>query len=151
MAKSVREAALDILARREHAVHELKQKLHGKGYGSEEIHSAVQALLNENLLSDVRFTEAFIHSRQQRGSGPMKIQAELRQKGISDAMIAKFLQERDRLWLEIAQQVRRKKFGDNLPCDFKEKARQARFLQQRGFSPEQTHYVLKDDVSFADE
>ena len=145
MAKSVREAAMDMLARREHAVQELKQKLHIKGYGSEEIHSTVQVLLDENLLSDTRFTEAFIHSRQQRGSGPMKIQAELRQKGISDAMIAEFLHERDRLWLDIAQQVRRKKFGEILPRDYKEKARQARFLQQRGFSSEQTHYVLKDD------
>ena len=145
MAKSVREAAMDYLSRREHSTHELTQKLLAKEYESEEVLAALEKLSQEGLLSDERFTEAFVYYRMQRGSGPFKINAELRQKGVSDAMIAQFLDERDCAWLNVAQDVRDKKFGPALPLDIKEKARQARFLQQRGFTHEQTRSVLRDD------
>ena len=145
MARSVREAAMDYLSRREHTTHELAQKLLNKEYEAEEVHAALEQLTAEGLLSDERFVEAFVFHRMQRGSGPFKIQAELRQKGVSDAMIAQFLDERDSAWLNIAQDVRVKKFGPALPADMKEKARQARFLQQRGFTHEQTRSALRDD------
>lgn len=145
MAKSVREAAMDYLSRREHSTHELTQKLLAKEYESEEVHAALESLSQEGLLSDERFTEAFVYYRMQRGSGPFKIHAELRQKGVSDAMIAQFLDERDSAWLNVAQDVRVKKFGPALPSDIKEKVRQARFLQQRGFTHEQTRSTLRDD------
>jgi len=143
--RTVRVAAMDYLSRREHAIHELRQKLLGKDYEPEEVDTALERLCQQGLLSDERFTEAFIAYRQQRGSGPFKINAELRQKGVSDAMIARFLDERDSHWLDIARDVRNKKFGDALPSDIKEKARQTRFLQQRGFTHEQTRSLLRDD------
>lgn len=145
MAKSVREAAMDYLSRREHTTHELAQKLLNKEYETEEVHEALEKLSAEGLLSDERFVEAFVYHRMHRGSGPFKIHAELRQKGVSDAMIAEFLDERDSAWLNIAQEVRVKKFGPAFPSDIKEKARQARFLQQRGFTHEQTRVALRDD------
>jgi len=40
--------------------------------------------------------------------------------------------------------VRSKRFGDAMPEDFKERARQARFLQYRGFTSEQIREVLND-------
>lgn len=136
---------MDYLARREHSTHELTRKLVAKGYESGEVDAALQQLANEGLLSDERFVEAYVYSRMQRGSGPFKIQAELRQKGVSDAMIARFLDERDRAWLNVAQDVRVKKFGAALPSEMKDKVRQARFLQQRGFTHEQTRSVLRED------
>jgi regulatory protein len=145
MAKSVREAAMDYLSRREHSTHELTQKLLTREYEPEDVHAALEKLIDEGLLSDERFTEAFVYYRRQRGSGPFKIQAELRQKGVSDAMIAQFLDERDSAWLNVAQEVRVKKFGAALPSDIKEKVKQARFLQQRGFTHEQIRNALRDD------
>ena len=147
MAKSVREAAMDYLSRREHTTHELARKLLNKEYEPGEVDAALEKLSAEGLLSDERFVEAFVYHRMQRGSGPFKIHAELRQKGVSDAMIAQFLDERDSAWLNIAQDVRVKKFGPAFPSDIKEKARQARFLQQRGFTHEQTQNALRcDDI-----
>ena len=145
MAKSIRETAMDYLSRREHSTHELYQKLFKKDFSANDIELALEQLTQDNLLSDERFTEAFIHHRWQRGSGPLKIRAELRQKGLSDAMIARFLNERDDKWRESAQHVRVKKYGANFPTELKEKARQARFLQSRGFSSEQTRYAIRDD------
>lgn len=133
---------MDYLSRREHATHELFQKLLAKGYETDDVSAALERLSDQKLLSDERFTEAFINQRVNRGSGPLKIRAELRQKGISDAMIDTYLDESDTQWRESAIAVRINKYGSELPVDMKEKARQARFLQSRGFSSEQTRYAL---------
>ncbi len=140
--RTIRVAAMDYLSRREHATHELFQKLLQKEYDSDEISEALARLADQGLLSDERFTEAFINQRINRGSGPLKIRAELRQKGVSDAMIETFLNERDVRWRECALAVRIKKYGSERPSDLKETARQSRFLQSRGFSSEQTRYAM---------
>lgn len=141
--RSIREAAMDYLSRREHGTHELFQKLQAKGHDEEEISSVLTRLSSDGLLSDERFTEAFINQRISRGSGPLKIRAELRQKGISDAMIDTFINERDAGWYESALSVRIKKYGFSLPSGLKEKSRQSRFLQSRGFSGEQIRYAMQ--------
>lgn len=143
--RSIREAAMNYLSRREHSIYELSQKLQQKDYESDDIAAALVRLTEQGLLSDYRFTEAFINQRISRGSGPLKIRAELRQKGVSDDIITEFLNERDEQWLKSAQSVRIKKYGEELPVDLKEKARQSRFLQSRGFSTEQTRYAMCDD------
>jgi regulatory protein len=140
----VRATAMNLLARREHSTQELRDKLLARGFEDDEITPALQTLSREGLLSDERFTESFIHSRVERGTGPLKIRAELRQRGVADEVIANWLDERDQAWLERAEAVRCKKFGAALPVDYKERVRQARFLQYRGFSPEQTRRVLRD-------
>lgn len=146
--RTIREAAMDYLSRREHATHELSLKLLAKGYESDDVSEALQRLAEQDLLSDSRFTEAFINQRISRGSGPLKIRAELRQKGISDAMIEAFLNERDMQWQESALAVRIRKYGSERPTDLKEKARQSRFLQSRGFSSEQTRYAMSNSESY---
>lgn len=140
--RTIREAAMDYLSRREHATQELFQKLQLKEYDAEEISAALERLTAQGLLSDERFTEAFINQRINRGNGPLKIRAELRQKGVSDAMIGTFLNERDVIWQESALAVRIKKYGTECPSDLKEAARQTRFLQSRGFSSEHTRYAM---------
>ncbi|WP_425439651.1 hypothetical protein [Photobacterium proteolyticum] len=37
-------------------------------------------------------------------------------------------------WFELEEELRSKKFGDEMPEDTKEKAKQARYLQYRGHS-----------------
>ncbi len=146
MSLSARETAMNLLAVREHSTQELRNKLLARGFADEEIASALQTLSLDGLLSDERFVESFIHFRMQRGSGPVKIRAELRQRGVRDALIRDYLDERDAVWMEQAEKVRRKKFGPQIPADYRERARQARFLQYRGFTSEQTRRALHDDV-----
>ena len=149
--RSIRVAAMDYLSRREHATHELFQKLLAKEeYEADDISEALARLTDQDLLNDERFTEAFINQRISRGSGPLKIRAELRQKGVSDDMIEAFLNEHDVLWQESALEVRIKKYGSERPADLKETARQTRFIQSRGFSSEQTRYAMShyDSESF---
>ena len=141
--RTVRVAAMDYLSRREHTTHELFQKLLAKqDYEADEISEALARLAAQDLLSDERFTEGFVHQRPNRGSGPLKIRAELRQKGVSDAMIESFLNQYKGLWAESALDVRMKKYGLEKPSDLKETARQTRFLQSRGFTTEHIRYAM---------
>jgi regulatory protein len=136
---------MNLLARREHSTRELHDKLLARGFEAAVIAEALEHLSREGLLSDERFVESFVHSRINRGSGPLRIQAELRQRGVAEALIREGLDERDPAWLERAEAVRCKKFGPAIPREFRDKARQMRFLQYRGFSSEQVRRVLRDE------
>jgi regulatory protein len=136
---------MDYLARREHGVLELTRKLITRGFEADSVEAAVRDLITDGLLSDSRFAEAFVHSRFQRGSGPQKIQAELRQRGIDDDLISACLESVCEQWLARVREVREKKFGPEQPRDFRERNRQMRFLQQRGFTSEQIYAVFKDE------
>ncbi len=60
-------------------------------------------------------------------------------------MIETFLDERNVLWCKNAQAVYLKKYGSERPSELKEKMRQSRFLQSRGFSGEQIRYAMRDN------
>lgn len=145
-AADVRAAAIKFLARREHAVQELHRKLAARGYPGTLLDEALTALQREGLLSETRFVEQFVESRVRRGSGPVKIRAELRERGVADELIEAALQAQEFNWNAEAAAVRVKRFGTSLPADFAERARQARFLQQRGFAMEHIRAALKGDV-----
>ncbi|HDH17154.1 MAG TPA: regulatory protein RecX, partial [Gammaproteobacteria bacterium] len=85
--KDVRRRAMDLLARREHGITELSRKLKTKGFEPELVDEVIQELVNDNLVSDQRFCESMIHSRFNRGHGPVKVRYELRSKGIADQII----------------------------------------------------------------
>jgi regulatory protein len=132
-----RKKAMDYLARREHGRAELIIKLTGFGFDPGTADEAVAQLVEDNLQSDARFVEAFIASRINQGKGPLKIRADLRERGISDGVIANGLDDADHDWYTAAARVREKKFGSERPTDFNEKARQMRFLQSRGYNSDQ--------------
>ena len=142
---AIRAVALDLLARREHSQQELARKLQTRGFEVDASADALKLLVSDGLLSDERFTETFVYSRFRRGSGPQKIRAELRERGIDDALIEHTIEALDEDWQARLREVREKKFGAGLPGDFRERSRQMRFLQQRGFSAEQIARVLRDD------
>ena len=139
-------SAMRLLATREHSTAELRRKLLQKGGAQAEVEVCVQELLAQNLLSDERFTEGFVHSRRQRGQGPLRIQRDLQEHQIAPELIARYLDPRSPGWLEQALSVREKKFGAAMPEDYKEKMRQARFLEQRGFPHELIRQVLRDEA-----
>ncbi len=142
----IRLAGMNLLARREHARAELRDKLL-KRFGTDGavaslITQALDRLAEQGLQSDERFTEAFITSRERQGKGPLRIGQELRQKGVSDALVDVYLDEREDRWWSLAKDVRHKRFGDAPIETPKEKARQARFLQYRGFSHDQAREAI---------
>ncbi len=133
----VRAAALRLLARREHSRLELARKLRQRGRPEDLIGQVLDALAREGLLSDVRFAEQYVHARAGRGYGPVRIRAELRERGVAETDIEAALAAAEADWRQLAEAVRRKRFGQAVPEDFPTRARQMRFLQNRGFDAEQ--------------
>jgi regulatory protein len=136
-AASLRVSAMNCLARREHSAEELRQKLRRHCDDDTLIEHVVLRLSEEQLQSDERFVEAFIVMRFRQGKGPLRIQQELRQKGVSKELISMLLDASDSQWWDLAREVRARRFGGELPESPREKAKQIRFLQYRGFSSDQ--------------
>lgn len=136
------ERAVNLLSRREHSEHELKHKLLAKGADEDSVAEVLAALKRRDYVSDRRFTEAFIHSRKERGDGPLKIRQALRARGVAEDEIDHALDASDPAWETLLASVWSKKFGGSGPESYEQWAKQARFLQNRGFSPEQIRKVV---------
>jgi len=134
--RSVRRIGMDFLARREHSEHELRQKLEARADDSDEVEAVLDKLKDEGLQSDERFTEAYVHHRVNAGIGPLKIRYELRQKGIDESLADAILEPMAEHWDDMMRAQRVRKYGDKIPDDYARRMKQARFLQNRGFSPE---------------
>ncbi|HEY8518684.1 MAG TPA: regulatory protein RecX [Gammaproteobacteria bacterium] len=138
-----RKVALDLLARREHSRLELERKLAARDYPPDVTAAVLDRLEASGALAADRFAETFIRSRAARGQGPVRIRAELEQRGIDGGRAGELLREAGVDWYESARRVRAKRFGAALPRDAAGRARQARFLAQRGFAPEQIRAALE--------
>jgi regulatory protein len=149
-ALSAENVAMNLLARREHSRAELAEKLRKREFEPEEVDATISSLAERNLVSDERFAESFTSGRIRRGQGPVRIRQELRQRGVADALIEACLVTLAPDWGGIAIEVRRKKFGAAVPDDFKEKARQMRFLQYRGFTTDQIQAAFGGAADYDD-
>ena len=139
-------AALGFLARREHSRRELTRKLATRGFPDDVVSRALDELERTGALAEARFTESFVRSRISKGQGPQRIRAELAQRGITDDEADDVLRAADVDWLTTIRAVRAKRFGAELPRDYAERARQARFLQYRGFDSAQIRAALEFDA-----
>jgi regulatory protein len=144
-AKAARAAALDALARRDHAAEDLRRKLLEKGYDAVVVAPLLEALRAEKLLDDRRYTENFVAYHAARGQGPLRIRAELRRHGLEGALIEESLDAFPD-WIVHVRNARQKKFGGQLPSAYPDKQRQARFLGYRGFTSAQIRSALGFDV-----
>lgn len=131
-----------MLARRDHSALEIRQKLRTKGFTPEDIQTIILEVSQSGYLSESRFTEHYIRWRRGKGFGPERIMLELQTRGITAEMIAEQIDITDNAWFNEARHVWQKHFRGKMPQDFKDKAKQMRFLQYRGFTREQIAKVF---------
>ena len=142
--QAVRAAAVGLLARRDFASAELRAKLAQQGYDPTTIEIAVAELVAGRVLDDRRFADNYVSYHAERGQGPTRISADLRTLGVASETIDAAL-GCGPSWHALAREVRIRKFGLDLPETWAEKARQARFLQYRGFSSDHIRSALGPD------
>lgn len=139
-----REVALGLLARREHSKRELTIKLRARGCPEKIITQVVDQLAAEGMQSDARFAESFVRSRIDRGRGPLRIRAELIERGIEDDLIAEALLQYEDWWRDLALEAHNKRYGESAPSgDIEERSRRSMFLQRRGFTADQIRYAIE--------
>ncbi len=115
----------------------MSRKLRAKGYDSELVEPLLDQLSQEGLQSDARYADSYLYSRLQKGYGPVRLNQELKERGVDDVTIENSLENLEIDWTERLTEVRKKKFGETIPKDYKEQAKESRFLQYRGFTSEQ--------------
>lgn len=142
--KILRQSALNALARREYSYFELQQKLLKKINNPAAISTVLEKLIQENLLNDARYAEAFCRMKINRGYGPLRIQMELRDRGIKDELIKNIIYSEEIDWEELATHARKKRFGNSIPKDLNDRAKQMRFLQYRGFTHDQIKAAFRN-------
>lgn len=141
--QKIRIKALDLLARREHSYYELMHKLRQRNFLEEDILAVLARLKQEKLLSDERFTECYIVSRQNKGFGPRRIQEELRQRGVDKQLINTSIVESDTIWFHLVRKVHQKYFKSKPTKIASDCAKMMRFLNSRGFTSEQIESVVR--------
>lgn len=149
------------LSRREYGKAELKQKLLDKEQDPDKIDTLLDEFEEKGYQSDYRTTLMLIRESIRKGRGRGRIKQEFYRKKVEmpsniDELIDMANTESDEFsefvdddpnnlvegvdWLKLAVVARTKKYGNDIPTEQKDKARQLRFLQYRGF---------KADVCFA--
>jgi regulatory protein len=140
---SLRERALRLLARREHARVELSRKLAPHAKSAEQLAALLDNLAERSLLSDERYVEMRLNARRAR-YGDARLAHELRTQGVAGELVSAALAGgQDELGR--ARQIWQRKFGEQ-GADAAERARQMRFLMNRGFSGETIRRVLRGDL-----
>lgn len=138
-----RSVALRLLARREHSRYELALKLRQRKIHPAVYNPVLDEYEREGWLDDDRFADIYARQRIEAGYGPLRILAELQQRGVSQAPECLTSVSEDE-WCQRAVRAREKRFGLAVTeGDLAEKQRQARFLARRGFSSSQSAHALK--------
>lgn len=145
-------AAIGLLARRDFSIADLDRKLTGRGFTREAVDYALAELKAAKVLDDARFGQNLSAQRVRRGQGPARIRQELRRAGIAEDLIEAAADPANSGtdFARLARETRTRKFGPKVPKDWKEKARQARFLQYRGFSTDHIRAALDGDFEVDD-
>ncbi len=129
---SLKARALRYLAAREHSRLELARKLARHAGENDDVDALLDWLEAQKFLSESRFAESLVHRRVAR-FGNARILSELQSHGLDDATVSSLRtslldDEEARAW-----QAWKRKFS-GAPESAEARAKQMRFLQQRGFS-----------------
>jgi regulatory protein len=149
-ALSVKGRALRYLAQREHSRQELERKLARhvqdlpQANASDQIRAALDDLVASGLLSDARAAESVLAGQGAR-YGSRRLKQTLQGKGLACELVAATLQQARATELERAREVWRRRFGA-APADAHERARQARFLTNRGFDGDVVRRLVRAEI-----
>jgi len=134
--------AVRLLAARPHFRAELKAKLAQRGYPEEETEAALDRLVAEGYLDDVRAARDFVtHRLEQKSEGRLRLKAELVRRGASEEAVAAALAEVPEDDLEAAREAAAQWARSHRP----DPAALARHLARKGFSRRAIFAVSKLD------
>ena len=126
--------AVSLLARRDYASGELARTLSKMTENREKIDKALSRLVECGYLDDNRLITHMIDKHVRKKHGPARIEQEIRQKGFSPELVEQMLEKVDVDWYAMARELKVSKFGDAVASEAKEKNKQIRYLQYKGFS-----------------
>jgi regulatory protein len=140
--EDIRLKIMNLLSRREHSEKEIYMKLIKFVESKTRLNDEIEKLKNEGLLSDARFSEAYMRSRFNSGFGPVRIKYELSKKGVNKIFIDRALIETDLDWDKKMIEEYEKKYDSNKTKD-QNFLKISKFLLYRGFDLEKISKLRK--------
>ncbi len=137
--------AMRILNRKDYTVYQMRKKLKEKGFSDEEIDEVVGHLLEVNLLNDDRYAENFVYFKLKDGYGKRRIAYELKDRGVDENIVDKWLDGVDELGF--ASALVKAKVGSR-KITLKEKGKLYAFLARRGYDYDTINEVLNKEVEY---
>lgn len=132
---------MDLLARRDHSVKELKKKLKEKNFAEDDIAEAIEfAQENRWLGNENTMAERMAASLHRKGKGIHYINHTLKEKGLPQVSPDREIE------LEKALRLVKNKYSDLENLSREEKAKIGRFLQARGFDSETVRKVIYEKL-----
>ncbi|AVF37515.1 recombination regulator RecX [Rahnella sikkimica] len=110
----------------------------------EHVQAVIDYCYQHHWLDDAKFASRYISGRSNKGYGAQRIRSELLQKGVDKEIISTALEETEVDWCVLARDIAVRKFGENLPKDWKEKSKVLRYLLYRGFFQEEIQSIYRD-------
>jgi len=138
---SLRARALKLLARRDYSYLELERRLASHAADAAELAALLEDLQRLGWLSELRLAEQLVRKSAAR-YGARRVVEQLQDRGIGREVAALLNSELQASELQRARAVWAKRFG-RPPGDLRERGRQARFLEQRGFDADVIRRVLR--------
>lgn len=146
-AADVHDAAVRLLARREHSCVELHRKLSRK-FGTRlelgVLNKVLDELIEQGLQSDQRYAEARVRQRIDAGYGPLKIKHDLLASGICGDLARDSVDALSPNWFEQARNALESRFGTTSSESERDKGRWVRFLNTRGFPQSIVRSIVLD-------
>lgn len=141
------DAAIKILVRRAHSVHEMKQALERRCQDATLVKKVMARLKGAGLLDDARYANQFARQRTEgRKQGKFRVARDLRARGVPDrhieAALAQIAQQTDEARL-IRQRLERRRRSFRGEMDEKKLASLYRSLLRAGFSADVIRRELK--------
>ena len=141
--------AVKFLSYRARSAAEVRTKLAQLEFSRGTVEGAVKKLRALKLLNDGTFARSWVLNRVEgQGYGPLRVERELRQKGIAESLIAQILDEtfNRQQGKERAKQLLEKRFRGRDLSDAKVFRRAAAFLQRRGYRDSVIAEILKQPL-----
>ncbi len=126
--------AITLLAKKDYSSGSLRRLLSKLTEKEEYVDCVVRRLSDNHYLNDTQLINNLIDKHIKKRHGPTRIKQEIRQKGFPQELIEQKIEESGIDWYSMAKEARIKKFSDTPPAEQKEKAKQIRYLQYKGFS-----------------
>ena len=134
MPQTLMTRAVAYLARREPSRMELgkrRARYLEEGQSFDEVEAVLDRLESKGLLSDERYARSRARVRSAR-YGDMRVAMELKTQGVESDLVRETIEAIEEPEIVRATRLWERRFGE-APSDYKERARQIRFLASRGF------------------
>ena len=126
--------AVSLLAKKNYSSGDMHRQLARLTEKMDGVELVLHRLTDNYYLNDPQLIAYLFDKHIKRLHGPTRIKQEIRQKGFPPGLIEQEIEKSDVDWYELAKEARVRKFGEALPDDPKEKNKQIRHLQYKGFT-----------------